>query len=95
MRTFHWTRKLLGKSINYSVETEENKEGNLILVRVSCLQPKVLFELLGSTPPLIGKQLLNLAIDGMEQIQKHYSFKDLSACFYTERQITLCARFSL
>jgi hypothetical protein len=95
MQSFHWTRKLLGKSISYNVEAEENKEDGLILIRVYCLEPKVLFDMLSCTPQLIGKQLLNLAMDGAQQIQKYYKLKDLTTFFYSEKQIIMHASFSI
>ena len=95
MQTFHWTRKLLGKSISYRVEAEENKQDRLILIRICCLEPKLLFDMLSCTPQLIGKQLLNLAMDGAQQIQKYYKLKDLTTCFYSEKQILMHASFTL
>jgi hypothetical protein len=94
MQTFYWTRKLLGRSVTYRIEAEENKADGLIWIRVCCLEPKVLFDMLSCTPQLIGKQLLNLAMDGAQQIQKYYKLKDLTTFLYSEKQILMHASFS-
>jgi hypothetical protein len=95
MQTYHWTRKLLGRSVTYRIEAEENKADGLIRIRVCCLEPKVLFDMLSRTPQLIGKQLLNLAMDGAQQILKYYKLKELTTFFYSENQILMHASFSI
>ena len=94
MQTFYWTRKLLGRSVTNRIEAEESKADQLIWIGVCCLEPKMLFDMLSSTPQLIGKQLLNLAMDRAKQLQNHYSLRDSSPCFYSEKQILMYASFS-
>jgi hypothetical protein len=94
MRTFHWSRKLLGRTIKYSVEAEEDKETRLLCISVYCLQPNLLFDMLSNTPQLIGKQLLNLAMDAADQVRLHSLLLDISSHSYTEKQINLFARFA-
>ena len=94
MRTFHWSRKLLGRTISYSVQTEEDKETKLLCISVYCLQPKLLFDMLSNTPHLIGKQLLNLAMDAADQVRLHSLLLDISSYAYSEKQIHLSARFA-
>ena len=94
MQTFHWSRKLLGRTISYSVQAEENTETKLLCISVSCLQPKLLFDMLSTTPQLMGKQLLNLAMDAAHQVRLHSLLLDISSFSYTEKRVNLSARFA-
>ncbi len=94
MQTFHWSRKLLGRTIQYRVEAQEHKEAKLLCVSVNCLQPKLLFDMLSSTPQLIGKQLLNLALDATHAIHSPSLFEHSASYTYTQIQISLYVRFT-
>lgn len=91
MHTFLWSRRLLGKYFDYTICLEENADGASLQVGISCKQPQLLYAMFIHTPGLIKKQLLNLAMDGAEKLNKHYQLKQVTTFLYSPNDIHLKA----
>jgi hypothetical protein len=87
------TRKIFGQAIRYELQIEESKQRNHYQIRVSCLQPALLEQMLGNSPALLKNQLLTIGKDAAYAFSKGVDFQEPLFIPTTEQQVSLEARF--
>ncbi|MDO1451582.1 hypothetical protein Q0590_35245 [Rhodocytophaga aerolata] len=88
------TRKTFGQAIRYELHIEENRQRDHYQIRVSCLQPALLEQLLGNSPALLKNQLLTIGKDAAYAFSEGIDFQEPLFISSTAQQVSLQARFS-
>jgi len=88
------TRKVFGQIISYNLVIQENRANNQYDIRVECLQPKLLVNMLGNSPELFRKQLIQVATDAAYNFDLQAQFEEPAFVASSEKEVSIRARFS-
>ncbi|QHT70813.1 hypothetical protein GXP67_31270 [Rhodocytophaga rosea] len=87
------TRKIFGQAISYQLQIEECQR-NQYQIYLSCLQPRLYQQMLGSSPALLQNQLVTIVKDAAYKFTTQIEFQEPFFIDCSQNEVCLQARFS-
>ena len=88
------TCKIFGQSISYHLLIEECKTNKDYQIRVDCLQPGRMQQMLSNSPELLKNKLVSVARDAAYNFNQRIQFQEPFFISSSEKDVCIQGRFS-